>query len=80
MPGTVVTSMIKRGDVAVFDIVRDVVEGRFAGGMRVFGLSDDGVDWVHEGPHAAGIPDDVKRKVAALRAEVIAGRVSVPNR
>lgn len=80
MPGTVITSMIKRGDVLVFDIVRDVVEGRFAGGMRVFGLSDDGVDWVHEGPHAAGIPDDVKRKVEALRAEVIAGRVSVPSR
>ncbi len=77
MPGTVVTSMIKRGDVAVFDIVRDVIEGRYQGGMRIFGLKEDGVDYVHEGPHAAGIPDDIKAKVAALREDVVAGRITV---
>src|SRR3954454_526248 len=38
MPGTVVTSMIKRGDVAVFDIVKATVDGTFKGGMNVFGL------------------------------------------
>jgi len=80
MPGTVVSSMIKRADVAVFDTIRDVVEGRFTGGTKVFGLADDGVDYVHDGPHAAGIPDDVKRRVEALRADVVAGRVIVPSR
>jgi basic membrane protein A len=79
MPGTVMTSMIKRADVAVFDIVRAVIERRFSGGMKVFGLADDGVDYVHEGPHAAAIQEDVKTRVEALRADVIAGRVSVPN-
>jgi basic membrane protein A len=80
MPGTVVTSMIKRGDVAVFDIVRDVVLGRFVGGMRVFGLADNGVDYVHEGPHAAAIPGEVRERVEALRREVVSGRVAVPSR
>lgn len=80
MPGTVVTSMVKRGDVAVFETVREVVEGRFAGGMRVFGLKEKGIDYVHEGPHAAGIPDDVKTKVEALRAAVVEGRIAVPSR
>lgn len=80
MPGTVVTSMVKRGDVAVFETVREVVEGRFAGGMRVFGLKERGLDYVHEGPHAAGIPDDVKAKVEALRAAVVEGRITVPSR
>lgn len=80
MPGTVITSMIKRADIAVLETVRAVIDGRFSGGMRVFGVSDEGVDYVHDGPHAAGISDDVKRKVEALRADVIAGRVSVPNR
>jgi basic membrane protein A len=79
MPGTVVTSMVKRGDVAVFDIVRDVTQGRFEGGMRVFGLADDGVDYVHDGPHAQAIPDEVKRKVEALRGEVVAKRILVPS-
>lgn len=80
MPGTVVTSMVKRADVSVFETVREVVEGRFAGGMRVFGLKEGGVDYVHEGPHAAGIPPDVKAKVEALRAEIVAGRMAVPSR
>jgi len=79
MPGTVVTSMIKRGDVAVYDTVKEVVVGRFAGGMREFGLKEQGVDYVHEGPHASGIPDAVKRRVEELRADIIAGRVVVPN-
>jgi basic membrane protein A len=80
MPGTVVTSMVKRGDVAVFDTVKEVVEGRFAGGMRVFGLKERGLDYVHEGPHGAGIPEDVKKKVEELRAAVVEGRIVVPSR
>ncbi len=80
MPGTVVTSMIKRADIAVFDTVREIVEGRFSGGMKVFGLAEDGVDYVREGPHAEGIPSEVKAKVEGLRAEVIAGRIKAPSR
>jgi basic membrane protein A len=79
MPGTVVTSMIKRGDVAVFDIVKATIDGRFHGGMNVFGLEEAGVDYVHEGPHAAQIPDAVKAKVQALREDVVAKRIAVSN-
>ena len=79
MPGTVVTSMIKRGDVAVFDIVKATVDGTFHGGMNVFGLKEAGVDYVHDGPHASAIPDDVKAKVEALRSDVIEKRISVSN-
>jgi basic membrane protein A len=79
MPETVLTSMIKRADVAVFDAIRAAAEHRFVGGMHVFGLAEEGIDYVHEGPHAAHIPDDVKAKVAALRADVIQGRIKVPS-
>jgi basic membrane protein A and related proteins len=79
MPGTVLTSMVKRGDVAVFDTVKEVVEGRFAGGMRVFGLKEGGLDYVHEGPHGAGIPDDVKKKVDELRTAIVEGKIVVPS-
>jgi basic membrane protein A len=80
MPGTIITSMIKRGDIAVFDVVRSVVDHRFEGGMRTFGLAEDGVDWVHDGPHASAIPDDVKARVAELRAAVTAKQIRVPSR
>ncbi len=78
MPGTVVTSMVKRVDVAVFQAIKDVTAGRFQGGMRVFGLAEDGIDYVHEGPHAAGLPDAVKSRIAELRAEVVRGTIRVP--
>jgi basic membrane protein A len=80
MPGTVVTSMIKRGDVAVFDVIRAVTEGRFEGGMRSFGLAEDGVGYVHEGPHGAGIPEGAKARIAALGAKIARGELQVPSR
>ncbi len=79
LPGTVVTSMVKRADVAVFEAIRAVVEHRFEAGMRVFGLSEQGVDYVHEGPHGSLVPDDVKKKVLVLRDEVVAGQILVPS-
>jgi basic membrane protein A len=79
MPGTVVTSMIKRVDVAVFDTVRAVGEQRFKSGMAVFGVADNGVGYVSEGPHATGIPADVKERVAKLSAAIAAGKIKVPR-
>jgi basic membrane protein A and related proteins len=81
MPGTVLTSMIKRGDVAVFDTIRAVAEGRFKGGLTSsFGLAEQGVGYVDEGPHAAGLSADVKQKVDALAERVIRGEIKIPER
>jgi basic membrane protein A len=79
LPGTVVTSMVKRADVAVFEAIRAVVEGRFEPGMRVFGLAEDGVDYVHDGPHGALLPEAVKARARGLRDDVVAGRTAVPS-
>jgi basic membrane protein A len=79
MPDTVVTSMVKRADVSVFDTIADVTRGRFQGGMHVFGVADGAIDYVHEGPHAALLPRSVVDRVERLRAEVASGRTSVPS-
>jgi basic membrane protein A and related proteins len=80
MPGTVLTSMIKRGDVAVFDTVKSVVDGKFQGGLTSFGLKESGVGYVHEGPHAKDIPPEVVAKVAELRDRVVRGEVTIPSK
>lgn len=80
MPGTVVTSMVKRVDIAVFDTIRDLTEGRFETGVVSFGVAESGVDYVHEGPHAAGLPESIKQRVNALRDEIAAGRIQVPRK
>jgi len=79
MPGTIVTSMIKRGDVAVFDTIRAVTDKRFSGGLTSFGLAEDGVGYVNEGPHAIAIPDEVKKRVAELAQRVVKGEIKVPD-
>ncbi len=80
MPGTVVTSMIKRGDVAVFDIIAAVTRGELRGGLRSFGLAEHAVGYVDQGPHGAGVPDAVKARVAELSARIVAGSIKIPVR
>jgi basic membrane protein A len=78
-PGTILTSMIKRGEVSVFDAIRDATQGELRGGMLVLGLKEGGLDWVHEGPHAALLRDDVKARVEELRRDIVERRVVVPS-
>ncbi|HEY6463571.1 MAG TPA: BMP family ABC transporter substrate-binding protein [Polyangiaceae bacterium] len=78
MPDVVVTSMVKRADVSVFDTIRATAEGRFEGGMHVFGVKDGAIDYVHEGPHAGLLPPDVVARVEKMRADIASGRVTVP--
>ena len=80
MPGRVLTSMIKRVDVAVFDTIEDQIDGTFPGGQtHVFGLKEKGVDYVYDDHNKALIPDEVRAKVEALRAEIESGAIVAPT-
>lgn len=80
MPGRVLTSMIKRVDVAVFNTIKDVRDNAFpAGQTHVFGLKDGGVDYVYNEKNKAMIPDDVHQKVEDLRAQIVSGAIVVPS-
>ncbi len=80
MPGVVITSLVKRVDTAVTDVIGGVARGEFRGGVRSFGLAEGGVDWVHEGPHADRLAPATVARVEALRGDIVAGRVRVPTR
>jgi basic membrane protein A and related proteins len=75
-PGHVVTSMVKRVDVATYGVIRDVRDGRFRGGVYSLGLAEGGVGYV-DNPRL--IPDSVRTIVAGLQADIIAGRIRVPT-
>lgn len=78
-PCCVMTSMIKRVDVAVFDVVADVLGGRFRGGVREFGLADDGVGFVANDDNLRLLPEALRVQARAVAAEIIAGRIEVPS-
>ena len=77
-PGHILTSMVKRVDNAVFDTIREVAAGHWSGGVREFGLKEDGVGWVYDDRNRALIPPAAKATVDSLRNEIVAGRIAVP--
>jgi len=79
-PCCVLTSMVKKVDVAVFEVIREVAEGRFRGGDRELGLADDGVGYVADDHNRDRLPAAVIEQVEALRRDIIAGAIEVPDR
>lgn len=77
-PGFILTSMVKRVDEAVFGAIRSVKEDTFRGGIFQLGLAERGVDYVYNDRNRSLIPDSVRARVEALRAEIVAGRIRVP--
>jgi basic membrane protein A len=78
-PGFLLTSMTKQVDVSVLATIRALKEGRFQGGVRVFGLREGGVDYVVDEPRRGMVSPEARARVEALRAEIIAGKITVPT-
>lgn len=80
-PGVILTSMIKRIDVSVYEVIADLQRGRFESGVRVFGLAEGGIDYVYDEPARGMIPPASRQKVEALRQQIVAGQIRVdPDR
>ncbi|MGE0396389.1 MAG: BMP family protein [Kofleriaceae bacterium] len=80
MPCCVVTSMVKRVDVAVVDITRDVIHGKFRGGIHELGLAEDGVAFVADDRNRHLLPPEVVQQARAIAEQIIAGKIQVPER
>ena len=74
-PGKVLTSMLKRVDVAVYDALKagENVET----GVFIFGLADDGVGYAVDDNNAALLNDDMKAAVEDARQKIINGDLEV---
>ena len=76
-PGSVLTSMLKRVDNAVYDTFKAGTEGMFEAGIQVLDLSTEGVGYAVDEYNEALISDDMKAAVEAAKASIIAGDVKV---
>lgn len=70
----ILTSMLKRVDVAVYQSIQSVVEGNFEGGVRTFSLVDDGVGFSSSG----GFVDDIADDLNDYKQQIIDGDIVVP--
>jgi basic membrane protein A len=76
-PGFILTSMVKLVDQSVFQTIKDYKENIFKGGIKTFGLSDNGVSYVYDSNNKNLISDDVKVKVDAIREKIIKGEIVI---
>lgn len=76
-PGSVLTSMLKRVDVAAYETMKDGMSGNFETGVRNLGLAEDGVGWALDENNAKLVTDDMKAAVEQAKADIVAGKVSV---
>jgi basic membrane protein A len=78
-PGFVLTSMVKRVDNAVYDIVKEVVEGRFTGGFHVYGLESDGVGYVVDDYNRNLVAPEAIAAAEAAKKKIIDGQIKVTD-
>lgn len=71
------TSMVKRVDVAVEKVSKEVVDGTFAGGTEVLGLKEDGVGLADTS--SKNVPADVIKLVDDYKAKIVSGELKVPS-
>ena len=78
-PGFVLTSMVKRVDNAVYNIVKDVVDGKFQAGFHVFGLESDGVGYAMDENNQVLISPEIIAEVEAAKKKIIKGEIKVTD-
>lgn len=78
-PGSVLTSMLKRVDVAVYNAFKDARDGTWKAGRLDLGLAEDGVGYALDEHNRNVLTPDMVAKLEAARADIIAGRLVVKD-
>lgn len=73
-PGTMLTSMHKRVDLAVYNVVKG-----HRPGITVLGLKEGGVDFSMDSHNAKLVTPEMLKKVAAAKADIISGKIIVAD-
>lgn len=78
-PGLILTSMLKRVDVAVFDTCKNAKAGSFSAGIKRYGLANGGIDYAVDEYNSKLITPEIRNRIEALKSEIIAGKIQVPD-
>ncbi len=76
-PGNMLTSMLKRVDLAAYDSFKTAQANQWKGGVQVLGLKEGGVDWALDKDNEKLITPEMKAKVDAAKAAIISGQIVV---
>ncbi len=77
-PGTVLTSMMKRVDEAVYSTIKDLRDGKFSAGSSIYDLKVGGVGLSPMKYTKDKVGADRLAKVKAISDDIAAGKIKVP--
>ncbi|MEO3432196.1 BMP family ABC transporter substrate-binding protein [Inquilinus sp. CAU 1745] len=78
-PGTMLTSMLKRVDVAAYNAFMSAYEGTWEPGMLNLGLAEEGVGWALDEHNEELITDEMKAAVEEAKQKIISGEIEVDS-
>lgn len=76
-PGSVLTSMLKRVDVAVYNAFKSAQDGTWKAGVQNLGLAEGGVGFALDDNNRAVLTPEMESKIEAAKAAIIAGDLKV---
>jgi basic membrane protein A len=78
-PGTVLTSMIKRVDLAVYESFKTARDGTWRPGVRSLGVAEGGVGYSLDQYNRSLITPEMERRLEQARADIVAGKIKVTD-
>ena len=76
-PGSVLTSMLKRVDVAAYETFMDAKNDAFTSGVQVLGIAEGGVDWALDDNNKSLITADIKSAIEKAKDGILSGDIVV---
>ena len=76
-PGKVLTSMLKRVDVAVYNVMKSGKDGTFKPGIQALGLKEDGVGFAVDEHNKSLVTAEMQAAVDKAKADIMSGAVKV---
>jgi len=78
-PGSILTSMVKRVDLAVYDAFKTAKEGTWKAGVKILGVAEGGVGYSLDEYNRSLITPEMERRLAQARADIVAGKIKVTD-
>ena len=78
-PGVVLTSMIKRVDLAVYQAMKTARDGSWKAGTRIMGVAEGGVGWALDQHNRKLITPEMEKRLEQARADIVAGKIKVTD-
>ena len=76
-PGTMLTSMVKHVDKAIYDSFMQMKNGTWKPGVSYMGLKEGGVDWALDKDNRAVVTPEIEKRVNDAKTNIINGKIKV---